>query len=104
MLKQNIDLELLRSVLGQIEAQRRLLETQEHLLRHVIDQVEAHEVQNLTRDRRIYDIEQKCEEILQKVDFLEDGIPQFRYLAGRNAELEAMADPYSPDGDPICNS
>lgn len=104
MLSQNTDLHLIRDTLS-------------HLC-HVVDRL-------IEQDRRISNLEQKYEEMMQKLDrqdtqlgeqntqlqecqdavnFMETEIPHLRYLVGRNAEREWWLDPYSQDGEPICNS
>jgi len=104
MLSQNPNLYLLRDALRQ--------------LCNVVDLL-------IEQDSRIGNLEDKYKEMLQRLDkhdtqfkehntqlqncqnsvsYLEDKIPHLAYLEDKNAELECLVDPYSSDGDAICNS
>jgi DNA repair ATPase RecN len=118
MLNQNPNLYLLRHALSQLcDVVDRLIE-QDSRLSDI-------EQKNGIRDSRISNLEHKYKEMIQRLDkhdaqfkknntqlqdcqnsvnSLEDKIPHLAYLEDRNAELECWADPYSPDGDAICNS
>ena len=118
MLSQNPDLYLLRHTLSQIC----------HIVDRLIEQdcrLGDIEHKNSNRDSRSSNLEDICKEIIQRLDkqdiqlqkqdvqlqecqssvnSLEAKIPHLSYLEDRNAELECWVDPYSPEGDAICNS
>lgn len=118
MLSQNPNLYLLRHALSQLcDVVDRLIE-QDSRLSDI-------EQKNGIRDSRISNLEDQYKEMIQRLDkqeiqfqkhdtqlldcqssvnYLEAKIPHLAYLEDRNAELECWADPYSPDGDAICNS
>jgi hypothetical protein len=88
--RENADLDLLRELLVQ--------------QLQVIECMKAERERSSTQERRIVEIEQKQEEIANRVEFLEREVPDLRYKVDRNAELEYFANPYSLNGDPLCNS
>lgn len=76
MLSQNTDLDLIRSVLNQ--------------LNRLVDAIEAERQQNAIQNDRL-----SC---------LEAEILYLRHRTDRNEELEYWVNPYSQNGDALCNS
>jgi hypothetical protein len=82
-----------------------------NLLRTLIDLIEAERERNVRQDQQIKTIFQKMGEIEQnerdraeRLEFLESEIPYLRYQVARSIELEYLENPYSLDGEPCCNS
>lgn len=73
------------------------------LLRSFIDLIEAERTRNNFQDKRINDVTRQQEGLEDRVSSLESLVMALRYDVGRNAELEVMEYPYSLDGDPRCN-
>lgn len=73
------------------------------LLRSFIDLIEAERTRNNFQDKRINDFTRQQERLEDRVSSLESLVMALRYDVGRNAELEFMEYPYSLDGDPRCN-
>lgn len=81
-----------------------------NLLRTLIDLIEAEREHNVGQDQQIKIIVQKMDEMEQRerdraerVEFLEAEIPYLRHLVDRSTELEYLENPYSLDGEPRCN-
>lgn len=120
MATQNIDLNSLRCLLGQLCYQI------DHLIQSGHEASTVPNPQMSNRDaNRLNEIEQMVQKLCKQqflimqmyarqqtqiqqcqnsVESLEAEIPDLRYLVDRNQELECWADPYSADGDAICNS
>ena len=97
MLNNNIDLQLLRSLNGL-----------------VIDLIEEERRQNAVQDSRLDAIEhqirclQSVNHQFQELEYRINSLAAEVRIVNRSqadkiAELECLQDPYSPDGDPICN-
>jgi Tfp pilus assembly protein PilN len=81
-----------------------------NLLRTLIDLIEAEREHNVRQDQQIQIIVQKMDEVEQReqdraerVEFLEAEIPYLRHRVDRSIELEYLENPYSLDDDPRCN-
>ena len=73
------------------------------LLRSFIDLIEAERKHNSFQDKRIKEVEQQQEQLEERVSSIESLFSGLRYSMERNAELEYMENPYSLDGSPRCN-
>lgn len=73
------------------------------LLRSFIDLIEAERSRNSFQDKRIKEVEQQCTQLEDRVSSLEAVVPALRYDTSRQTELEYMENPYSMDGSPRCN-
>lgn len=73
------------------------------LLRSIIDLIEAERSRNSFQDQRIKEVEQQYAQLEDRVSSLEAVVPALRYDTSRQAELEYMENPYSMDGSPRCD-
>ncbi|MEM0978770.1 MAG: hypothetical protein AAGH78_00715 [Cyanobacteria bacterium P01_H01_bin.58] len=73
------------------------------LLRSFIDLIEAERSRNSFQDKRIKEVEQQYAQLEDRVSTLEAVVPALRYDTSRQTELEYMENPYSMDGSPRCN-
>ena len=73
------------------------------LLRSFIDLIEAERTRNSFQDKRIREVEQQCEQLEERVSSMESTVSILRHDTARQAELEYMENPYSLDGSPRCN-
>jgi len=73
------------------------------LLRSFIDLIEAERTRNSSQDKRISEMEQHCEHLEERVSSMESIVSILRHDTARQAELEYMENPYSLDGSPRCN-
>jgi hypothetical protein len=73
------------------------------LLRSFIDLIEAERSRNSFQDKRIKEIEQQQDQLEDRVLSIEAIVSALGYGLDRNVELEYMENPYSLDGNPRCN-
>ncbi|WP_448570216.1 hypothetical protein [Trichothermofontia sp.] len=73
------------------------------LLRSFIDLIEAERTRNSFQDKRIREVEQKHASLEDRVSSMESIIAALRYSVGRSTELEFMENPYSLEGSPRCD-
>jgi hypothetical protein len=73
------------------------------LLRSFIDLIEAERSRNSFQDKRIKEVEQLYAQLEDRVSSLEAIVPALRYETSRQTELEYMENHYSMDGNPRCN-
>ena len=81
------------------------------------DLLELERSRNSFQDKRIYELEKRCQELEsrisplevdgheldERVSALEPTVADLRYQVSRNAELEYMENPYALDGSPRCH-
>lgn len=89
MLGQNYDLALIRNLLDLIEKERERNNLQDAQIRAVF--------------QRMDEIEQRENNYIERLEFLESEIPYLRHRVDRSIELEYLESPYSLDGDTRCN-
>jgi hypothetical protein len=73
------------------------------LLRSFLDLIEAERSRNSFQDKRIKEVEHQQEQLEDRVSSMEAIVSALRYGVERNAELEYMENPYSLDSSPRCN-
>lgn len=73
------------------------------LLRSFIDIIEAERTRNSFQDKRIREVEQQCELLEERVSSIESIVSILRHDTARQTELEYMENTYSLDGSPRCN-
>ncbi|GEM_PF-1325972 len=77
----------------------------------MVDSMKEEQDKNIMRDnrlndheRRIAELENQNQETLQNIDYLLSRYKEDEHYKDRNEELEFLQNPYSQDGDAICNS
>lgn len=73
------------------------------LLRSFIDLIEAERSHNSFQDKRIKEVEQQYEQLEDRVSSVESIVSALRYDTARLAELEYAENSYFLDGSPRCN-
>jgi hypothetical protein len=74
------------------------------LLRKVIDALEVERNRNNRQDMDISRMGHQQDDLERRVELLEAEIPWLRQRVDRTLEVEQWVDPYSLNGNAICNS
>lgn len=74
------------------------------VLRSLIDLIEAERTRNSFQDKRINNIERKNEQLEDRLSSIESIVAALRHDTACNSEYAFAADPYSLNGDPLCNT